>query len=87
MVACKSRVKERWGQILKEAERIPGKYLLTLDEALTDDGVARMLSSQLTVFLPKPIIERAYAASPIRNRVETVSALINSLQAARRQAA
>lgn len=87
MVACKSTVKERWGQILKEAERIPGKYLLTLDEALTDDGVARMLNSDLTVFLPKPIIERAYAASPIRNRVETVSALVNRLQAARRRAA
>jgi hypothetical protein len=43
MVACKSTARERWAQVLKEADRVAEKYLLTMDEDLTDDQIRRWL--------------------------------------------
>ncbi len=80
MVACKSTIKERWGQILKEADRIPDKYVLTLDAGLTDDLVSRMVQKRLALFLPRRIRETAYAGRPAARHLGTVTNLIGRLE-------
>jgi hypothetical protein len=78
MVACKSTVKERWGQILKEGKRIPEKYLLTVDTELTREVVASMREHGLRVFLPQSLLESAYET---RDRLESVGSLLQELRA------
>jgi hypothetical protein len=79
MVACKSVVKERWRQILTEANRIPHKYLLTLDPKLTTDTIAAMRQSAVEIFVPRPTLESSYAnfsgAEPLRVVDELVDEL------------
>ncbi len=81
MVACKSTVKERWAQILKEADRISPKFVLTLDPGLTDDLILRMFEKRLEAFLPSAILEKSYAESTQRHRLGTVAQLCDRLVA------
>lgn len=79
MVACKTTLKERWAQVLKEADRIPDKFVLTLDPSLTDDVVDRMSESRLSVFLPEPVLRTSYVGRKAGKALGTVSDLINQL--------
>lgn len=80
MVACKSTVRERWAQILAEADRISPKYLLTLDPRLTAATIADMRARSLLPFLPRPVIDGHYAANAARAELMTVAALIERLE-------
>jgi hypothetical protein len=82
MVACKSTVRERWGQILKEADRIRQKYLLTVDETMSGDVLRNMRAADLTVFLPAATIAEYYAGTPSENLVGNVGLLLEYLRAA-----
>ena len=82
MVACKSTLKERWRQILREAERIPEKYVLTLDASLTDDGVVQMMASGLRLFLPEPVIRANFVGRKIEADLGNVANLVGCLEAA-----
>ncbi len=53
MLGAKSTLKERWRQILSEAERIPNKHLCTLDQALSVDQINEMQTQRVTVVLPE----------------------------------
>jgi hypothetical protein len=85
MVACKSRIRERWPQVLKEAERIEEKYILTLDEELTEDSLDNMRHHRLAVFMPRRVLEDAYTVA--HQNVADVSDLIARLQEAVRAGA
>jgi len=80
MVARKSKVRERWRLILEEADRIPEKYLLTLDPALTDDTLTKMIGSWLRVFLPEQVIRTHYVGRKIEGNLATVARLVETLQ-------
>lgn len=82
MVACKSTLKERWGQVLKEADRIHQKYVLTLDSTLTDDLIRNMSEKQLHLFLPGPIITESYSGRPVAMLLAKVADLLDYLAAA-----
>jgi hypothetical protein len=79
MVACKSIVRERWRQILEEADRIPDKYLLTVDPDLTDDTVAKMLGTRLSVFLPERLLRAHYEGRTIEPDLGNVARLVDLL--------
>ncbi|HWA15248.1 MAG TPA: type II restriction endonuclease [Gemmatimonadales bacterium] len=81
MVACKSTVRERWGQILKEANRIPEKHLLTVDENLAADVITKMRASNLRVFVPAPIILDHYGTCAASDLLGTVNDLLVDLKA------
>lgn len=81
MVACKSTVRERWGQVLKEADRVRIKYLLTLDRGLSDEVVQGMWEKELRAFLPAGLIQENYAAAPCRDLLGTVDHLLGDLRA------
>jgi hypothetical protein len=80
MVGCKTIVRERWGQWLKEADRIEEKYALCVDSTLSDDLIQR-LSSKLRFFLPLSVLESAYAGRASRPFLGTVADLVASLTA------
>lgn len=81
MVACKSTVRERWGQILKEAERVEEKFLLTVDENLSGPVMRSMREAGLRTFLPRRLIEEHYHDSDSVDLLGSVSQLVHDLRA------
>lgn len=57
MLGAKSTCKDRWRQVLAEADRISRKHLLTLEAAISVNQTEEMLSKQLELVVPKTIQE------------------------------
>ena len=55
MLAVKTTCKDRWRQILNEADRIPNKHLLTLQEGVSETQFAEMRRAGVTLVVPKPL--------------------------------
>lgn len=79
MIACKTTSKERWRQILNEAQRIPDKYLLTLDTGLTVPTLRQMAAARLHVFLPERLLNQSYSTNPARAQLGTVRDLLTQI--------
>lgn len=62
MLAVKTTCKDRWRQILNEADRIPNKHLLTLQEGVSETQFAEMRRAGVTLVVPKPL-RRSFAKS------------------------
>jgi hypothetical protein len=57
MLAVKTTCKDRWRQILNEAEKIPEKHLLTLQEGVTTDQFSEMRAAGVKLVVPTPLIK------------------------------
>lgn len=57
MLAAKSSLKDRWRQILDEAERIPNKHLCTLAQAISVDQTRAMTGRNVTLVIPSALHE------------------------------
>lgn len=57
MLGVKSTCKDRWRQVLSEADRIEKKHLLTLESAISENQTNEMIDKQLQLVLPLPIHE------------------------------
>ena len=57
MLGAKSTCKDRWRQVLYEADRIEKKHLLTLESAISENQTNEMIDKQLQLVLPLPIHE------------------------------
>jgi len=55
MLAAKSSCKDRWPQVLPEAERLSRKHLLTLEAAIAESTTITMEDSSLQLIVPKSI--------------------------------
>jgi hypothetical protein len=53
MLAAKSSCKDRWSQVLSEADRIPYKHLLTLDPGIPESTTEIMKRDKLQLVAPK----------------------------------
>lgn len=56
MLGVKTSCKDRWRQILSEADRIPSPHLFTLDCAITASQFAEMSSERVRLVMPRPLI-------------------------------
>jgi hypothetical protein len=56
MLAAKTTCKDRWRQILNEADRIPGKHLLTLQEGVSEPQFREMRDSGIRLVVPEPLM-------------------------------
>ena len=56
MLAVKTTCKERWHQILDEADKIPIKHLLTLQEGVSEKEFQRMKDAGVQLVIPEPLI-------------------------------
>jgi hypothetical protein len=52
MLAVKTTCKDRWRQILNEADRIPAKHLLTLQEGVSETQFAEMVNAGVQLVVP-----------------------------------
>lgn len=52
MLGVKSTCKERWRQVLAEADRIPQKHLLTLEAAISQNQTSEMARANLQLVIP-----------------------------------
>ncbi|KQQ44741.1 restriction endonuclease [Rhizobium sp. Leaf311] len=55
MLGSKSTLKDRWRQVLSEAQRVPEKHLLTLEPGLSENQTAEMQAKQIQLVIPKSI--------------------------------
>jgi hypothetical protein len=52
MLGSKSSCKDRWRQVLSEAQRIPHKHLLTLEPGISENQTDEMKAKKLQLILP-----------------------------------
>ena len=57
MLGAKSTCKDRWRQVLAEAEKISRKHLLTLEPGISEPQTNQMEASRLQLVVPSPIHE------------------------------
>ncbi len=62
MLGAKSTCKERWRQVLAEADKIPKKHLLTLEPGISERQTEEMEASNLQLVVPHGI-QRSYSDS------------------------
>ncbi len=55
MLGVKSTCKDRWRQVLSEADRIPGKHLLTLETAISVAQTDEMRARNLQLVVPRSL--------------------------------
>ena len=56
MLGAKTTCKDRWRQVLTEADRIGTKYLFTLQQGISKNQLKEMHDSQLTLVVPRKYI-------------------------------
>lgn len=56
MLGVKTTAKDRWRQVLSEADRIWPKHLITLEPAISKNQTDEMISQKIQLVLPKEII-------------------------------
>jgi len=74
MLATKTTARDRWRQVLNEADRIPAKHLLTLQEGVSENQFAEMQAAQLQLVVPAGLVD-AYPKS-IRPHLMTLERFI-----------
>lgn len=62
MLAAKTSAKDRWRQILGEADRIPTKHLITLEPSISENQTDEMKARNVALVLPR-LIHDSYSAA------------------------
>lgn len=62
MLASKTTCKDRWRQILNEADRIPNKHLVTLQQGVSENQFLEMREAGVTLVVPTQL-QKSYPAS------------------------
>ncbi|MGY2297362.1 type II restriction endonuclease [Pseudomonas yamanorum] len=60
MLGAKTTCKDRWRQVLSEANRVSKKHLITLEAAISEGQTNEMISNELQLVVPSPI-QQTYA--------------------------
>ncbi|MGJ1237761.1 type II restriction endonuclease [Sphingobacterium multivorum] len=60
MLGVKTTAKDRWRQVLSEADRISCKHLITLEPAITKNQTDEMIAQNLQLIIPSPL-HRTYS--------------------------
>jgi hypothetical protein len=79
VLGVKTSCKDRWRQVLAEADRVPEKHLLTLEPAITPSQTAEMQQKNLRLVVPAEI--HATYLPEQRNWLLTLSDLCDQLLA------
>lgn len=78
MLAVKTTCRDRWRQILNEADRIPEKHLLTLQEGISEAQFREMRDANVTLVVPQPLLT-TYPVE-IRHALLTVEGFLAALR-------
>jgi len=78
MLAVKTTCKDRWRQILNEADRIQTKHLLTLQEGVSENQFREMSNARVRLVVPEPLINR-YPKS-VRPHLQSLESFIGDIR-------
>jgi len=80
MLATKTTCKDRWRQVISEADRIPTKHLLTLQEGVSEPQFLEMEQAGIRLVVPEPVLD-SYPEE-IQDRVLTVEGFLQEIREA-----
>ena len=78
MLAAKTSCKDRWRQVLTEADRIPAKHLLTLEPGISQTQTREMKRAKLQLVLPAPLHPTYLPAQ--RSELQSVAAFLEEVR-------
>lgn len=78
MLATKTTCRDRWRQVLNEADRIPIKHLLTLQEGVSETQFREMTQASVQLVVPEPLIAKFPAS--IRADIQTLESFMGDLR-------
>ncbi len=78
MLAVKTTCKDRWRQILNEADRVPEKHLLTLQEGVSMNQFREMRDAGVRLVVPKKRLAKYPAEA--RPEIQTLAQFIETLR-------
>lgn len=78
MLAAKTTCKDRWRQILNEADRVPTKHLLTLQEGVSENQFREMTDAGVKLVVPKGL-HHAYPTA-VRTGLLTLGAFLEEVR-------
>jgi type II restriction enzyme len=73
-LGAKTTCKDRWRQILEEADRIEEKHLFTLQQGISENQLTQMYEKKITLVVPRPYIN--CFPSSFRNRILSLEKFI-----------
>lgn len=77
MLAAKTTLRERWTQILQEAQRIDQKHLLTLQKGISQNRFGQFEKAGVTLVVPEPL--HHHYPGTVRPRLQTVASFIDEV--------
>lgn len=78
MLATKTTCRDRWRQVINEADRIPVKHLLTLQEGVSEAQFREMTQANVQLVVPEPLIGKFPAS--IRADIQTLESFMGDLR-------
>jgi len=78
MLAVKTTCKDRWRQILNEADRIERKHLLTLQEGVSEGQFREMTEAGVQLVIPAPLVKSFPKA--VRPHLQTFESFIGDVR-------
>ncbi|MDP2414292.1 type II restriction endonuclease [Daejeonella sp.] len=74
-LASKTTCKDRWRQIINEADRIPTKHLFTLQQGISKNQLEEMYAHDICLVVPKPYL----TSFPVeyRSKIQTLESFVN----------
>lgn len=78
MLAVKTTCRDRWRQILNEADRIPAKHLLTLQEGVSETQFAEMTRAGVQLVVPAGLADKF--PKPVQPHLQTLESFIGDVR-------
>lgn len=78
MLAVKSTLRDRWRQILEEADRVAHKHLLTLDEGVSEKQYRDIHASGISLVVPKSLHGRY--PKPVQPELQTLESFLGDVR-------
>jgi EcoRII C terminal len=78
MLAVKTTCKDRWRQVINEADRIQQKHLFTLQEGVSEGQFREMTGAGISLVVPEQL-KSSYPAS-IQQHLQTLESFIGDIR-------
>ncbi len=78
MLAVKTTCRDRWRQILNEADRVPAKHLLTLQEGVSESQFREMTQAGVQLVVPAGLFEKF--PKPVQPHLQTLESFIGDVR-------
>ncbi|MFA6058666.1 MAG: type II restriction endonuclease [Taibaiella sp.] len=78
MLASKTTCKDRWRQVLDEADRVKTKYLFTLQQGVSQSQLQQMYKANVCLVVPKPYLKNF--PEQYKDRILTLDSFIQYLK-------